>query len=616
MGLTERVAPAFDALDWRAMTLTGQQARNKFDSDHRSRGAGESEHFVQFYEDETYLIASLTEFVRSGLENEEACLVIATRDHLKLLEDSLANEGIDVRESNFKEFYYAVAATEALGRFMVNGWPDKDLFITLFGQLISKATGPGQSLRAFGEMVSVLWKEGKSDAALRLEELWNELARMHAFTLMCAYPMSHFRGENDGRSLLEVCGNHHRIIPAESFPIHSEDDEQLRAITILQQKAGAVEHEISGRKKAEAEKREQQTRLQIAVELAQMGIWEIDLLTRAFHCSTECRTHFGAQDENLNYQGMLKLIHPDDRTAVDKSLQTGMVANSDIYAEFRTMPVNGEYKWIAVRGRCFHNGTHRMLGVSMEITARKRNAEMLEQTVRQRTAELQRTIGELEAFSYSISHDMRAPLRSMRSFADILLDECADSLNEDCRGYLHRIAAAGERMDRLIQDVLTFSRVSRTELKLEPVNLDHLIRGILECYPNLQAPAAEITIEHALPVVSGNAAALTQCFSNLLGNAVKFVPRGTLPKVRIWSEQSPGEPSAFRICIQDNGIGIPVDARDRIFGIFQRLNHSYEGTGIGLSIVKKAMERMGGRVGLESKEGNGSTFWLEIKRPA
>src|SRR3954468_7239601 len=106
MGLTERVAPAFDALDWRAMTLTGQQARNKFDSDHRCRGAGESEHFVQFYEDETYLIASLTEFVRSGLDNEEACLVIATRDHLKLLEDSLANEGIDVRESNFKEFYY------------------------------------------------------------------------------------------------------------------------------------------------------------------------------------------------------------------------------------------------------------------------------------------------------------------------------------------------------------------------------------------------------------------------------------------------------------------------------------------------------------------------------
>jgi signal transduction histidine kinase len=206
------------------------------------------------------------------------------------------------------------------------------------------------------------------------------------------------------------------------------------------------------------------------------------------------------------------------------------------------------------------------------------------------------------------------------------MEEWGDKLGAESRDYLERITRAAERMDRLIQDVLTFSRVARTELTLEPVNLDHLLRGILECYPNLQPPQAEIAIEGRFPYVLANAASLTQCLSNLLGNAVKFVARGAQPRVRVWTEavgtsatsvlansttQLSGG-SLIRLCIRDNGIGIPKEAHEKIFGIFQRLNKHYEGTGIGLAIVKKAAERMGAKVGLQSEPGKGSTFWLEL----
>lgn len=241
------------------------------------------------------------------------------------------------------------------------------------------------------------------------------------------------------------------------------------------------------------------------------------------------------------------------------------------------------------------------------------HAEGLEQQVEQRTASLRETIGELEAFSYSISHDLRAPLRAMQGFASILSEECTDQITPEGREYIRRITAAAERMDRLIQDVLTYSRVSRRDVILEVVDTHQLVRDILDSYPALQRPTADIDIEGHLPPVLATEAVLTQCISNLLGNAVKFVSRSIKPRVRIWAEPAPN-PAFVRIHFRDNGLGINRDAHELIFGMFQRLDKSYEGTGIGLAIVKKGVERMGGRVRLESEPGRGSTFTLELRR--
>jgi PAS domain S-box-containing protein len=241
----------------------------------------------------------------------------------------------------------------------------------------------------------------------------------------------------------------------------------------------------------------------------------------------------------------------------------------------------------------------------------RRHADELEIRVRERTAKLEEAVQELESFSYSVAHDLRAPLRSMRGFGTLLQLECGDSIGEDGKDLIRRINCSAERMDRLITDVLNYSKIVRQEMKMDRVDMDKLLHEIVDTYPVLQSSEATIHFESRLPCVRGNMAALTQCFSNLLGNAVKFVAPGVRPDVWLWS-QSAGE--HVRIFVRDNGVGIPEHGAKRIFEIFQRLHSEseYEGTGIGLAIVRKSVERMGGEVGLESAPGKGSTFWVEL----
>ena len=302
-----------------------------------------------------------------------------------------------------------------------------------------------------------------------------------------------------------------------------------------------------------------------------------------------------------------------------------------------------------------------------EQQLREWNAD-LERRVAERTATLEETISDLEDFSHSITHDLRAPLRAIRSFAQILGEECVTCGRPRAQEHINRITSAAARMDKLIQDVLQYSKLARSELPLEPVDVQALLRGIIESYPAFQPPEVEIQIEGPLPRLLGNEAALTQCFSNLLGNAIKFVPPGTRPSVRVWAErledpkaevripeegrspkpdkcdellpigtdQSPvtkhqsfvtqratrntqnAPPSSsplptVRLWFADNGVGIPKDAQERIFKMFQRLDKSYDGTGVGLTVVRKAVEKMGGKVGLESEPGCGSRFWVELR---
>jgi signal transduction histidine kinase len=293
-----------------------------------------------------------------------------------------------------------------------------------------------------------------------------------------------------------------------------------------------------------------------------------------------------------------------------------------------------------------------------ERQLREWNSE-LERRVAERTASLEETISDLEDFSHSITHDLRAPLRAIRSFAQILGDECLHCGRPQAQEHIQRITRAAARMDKLILDVLQYSRLARSELGLTPVDVQELLRGIVESYPAFQPSEAEIHIDGPLPRVLGNEAALTQCFSNLLGNAIKFVAPGTRPQVRIWAEAKgspksevrspkggpkleavrPSSPPAVpagagaadtalrtsgfglrtsdfpfvRLWFADNGVGIPKEAQDRIFSMFQRLDKSYDGTGVGLTVLRKAVEKMGGRVGLESEPGKGSRFWVELR---
>jgi PAS domain S-box-containing protein len=247
--------------------------------------------------------------------------------------------------------------------------------------------------------------------------------------------------------------------------------------------------------------------------------------------------------------------------------------------------------------------------------ALEENNETLEKIVDERTAKLRELVAELHQVSYAMVHDMRAPLRAMRGFAEMLEEMNNENTPPTARDYRRRIVLAAERLDGLITDGLNYTRILDEQLQLQPVDLHRLITELIETYPDLHADHAEISIEGHLPDVLGNKSLLTQCFSNLLGNAVKFVAPGVKPRVRIWHEalcdQEP-EPACVRIWVEDNGIGLPKEALGRVFQIFHRFHHDYPGTGIGLAIVRKVAERMGGSVGVESQPDRGSKFWVNL----
>jgi PAS domain S-box-containing protein len=242
----------------------------------------------------------------------------------------------------------------------------------------------------------------------------------------------------------------------------------------------------------------------------------------------------------------------------------------------------------------------------------KANVE-LEKRVEERTTQLTEINGQLEAFVYSIAHDLRAPLRSMQAFSTMLLEDYAAGMDETAQNYARRIVRAAESMDTLVLDLLAYGRAARAEIVLEPVNVAEAWTSALAQHEHaIRGKNARIEVAPELPGVLAHEPTFIQVLANLLGNAIKFVPPGTTPHVRL-SAESTGE--KIRLLVADNGIGIPPQYQDRIFRVFERLNgKDYAGTGIGLSIVRKGIERMGGTVGVESAPGTGSRFWVELPK--
>jgi signal transduction histidine kinase len=241
----------------------------------------------------------------------------------------------------------------------------------------------------------------------------------------------------------------------------------------------------------------------------------------------------------------------------------------------------------------------------------QRYSAKLEEKVALRTSQLLDVNQELEAFAYSVSHDLRAPLRALQGFASAILEDYGDGFDSLGKEYAQRLVNAAEYMDRLIQDLLSYSRIARAQLNLSEVSLSLIVaQALIQLEEDLRITEAKVIVEEPLPVMLGNQTVLLQIVNNLLSNALKFVSPNVYPKIRIWGEQRENQ---VRLWIEDNGIGIKEEHRERIFRVFERLHGSetYPGTGIGLAIVRKGMERLGGRVGVESIPNLGSRFWIE-----
>ena len=339
---------------------------------------------------------------------------------------------------------------------------------------------------------------------------------------------------------------------------------------------------------------------------------------------------FGYTAKEAIGQPILMLIPPERQHEESQILRR--IKAGERVEHFETVRVrkDGRLLDISLTISPIKDGQGRIIGASKiarDITERKRiegelaqarqrlqkHSEELEKIVAQRTAALEATNEQLEAFVYSIAHDLRAPLRSMIAYSQLLVDDHSADLNESGKRMLQRIQASSEFMDRLLVDLLAYGRTARAEIEVSHVDVQKAWEcALFQSAPLIEHVQAEITTIQPLPTVLAHEITLGQVLTNLLSNACKFVAEGIRPRIR-FSAEDRGEMA--RLWIQDNGIGIPQDQQDRAFRVFERLNGGrFPGTGIGLSIVRKGVERMMGKVGLESEVGKGTRFWIELPK--
>ena len=245
------------------------------------------------------------------------------------------------------------------------------------------------------------------------------------------------------------------------------------------------------------------------------------------------------------------------------------------------------------------------------LIERERHLLDLEQRVEERTAALTETNRQMESFCYTVSHDLRAPLRAMSGFADLLLEDFAPGLGPDGAKYLERIKAAAVKMGDLTNDLLNYSRTSRIALVMQPLPLDEVVDEVVaSCAFQIHESGTQVVREKLLHCVMGHRESLVQALTNLVINATKFTRPGVLPEIRFRSED---RGQMIRLWIIDNGIGIEPRFQSRIFNIFEKLHgEDYGGTGVGLAIVSRVVERLHGRTGVESDGATGSQFWIEL----
>jgi PAS domain S-box-containing protein len=317
-----------------------------------------------------------------------------------------------------------------------------------------------------------------------------------------------------------------------------------------------------------------------------------------------------------------------ERGAPDANLEAARVAGHYEDESWR-LHKNGSRFWAAVaitpvhdrQGQ--HNGYAQLTRDLTECRKRLDRMQLHTIQVETRSAELERLTAALqeansamESFAYSVSHDLRAPLRAMWGFAEALEEDYRDKLDEPGRRYTRSVMDAARRMDELIEDLLAYTRLSRTEMELAPVDLEAIVREVVhEVCTGDRRCMKSITVTAPLPSVIAHRPALVQVLSNLLSNALKFVAPGIRPQVRVFAE---ARDTRIRLWVEDNGLGIAPEHQTRIFLPFERLHGPgpYPGTGIGLAIVRKGVERMGGATGVNSEPGRGSRFWIELPAAA
>ncbi|MBX3647422.1 MAG: PAS domain S-box protein [Rhodocyclaceae bacterium] len=397
------------------------------------------------------------------------------------------------------------------------------------------------------------------------------------------------------------------LISAEQFGIDGE-------VCVI-----GIVHDITELRQAEGALRESEARLREAQRIGQVGSWDLDIVAKRMTWSDEVFRIFERPPGSFGgtFQDLLSMVHPEDVASMQQTYRSFAGPPGNYGFRHRILTPDGRVKHIHARWEVFvdkEGKPSRALGTAQDITAQvlaneeihHLNAE-LEIRVQERTAELQSANKELESFAYSISHDLRAPLRGIDGFSHLLAEEYGERLDAQGKSYLERVRAAAQRMGHLIDDILELSRVSRHSMRRSQVDLSRLAGEILdELRQGAPARAPTVSIAEGCTAF-GDPQLLRVLMQNLLENAWKYSSREAAPTIEFGRETPDGEAVFF---VRDNGVGFDMKYADRLFTPFQRLHkpEEFEGTGIGLATVARIVHRHGGRVWAESEPGKGTTI--------
>ncbi len=400
----------------------------------------------------------------------------------------------------------------------------------------------------------------------------------------------------------------------------------------------AFKEMVGERDKSVALLRRSKANLAEAQQIANIGNWNWEIQTGTLDWSDEIYRIFGhpPQAFTATYEGFLKSVHPDDHALVTEAVNRALASDDEPYSlDHRIILPDGQIRIVHEQARVFRdesNAAIRMLGTVQDITSRKLAEEELAQyrshletlvekrttTLKQReeelrtlTTHLQASNQELEAFSYSVSHDLRAPLRAIDGFSLALLEDYQDRLDETGHDYLQRIRKGAQKMSRLIDNLLQLSRISRSELKLTDIDLSQLATQVVEELRRGEPTRKiDVTIEPDIQV-RGDATLLGVLLSNLIGNAWKFTQRCDQARIEIGRQREREKEVIF---IRDNGAGFDMKYADKLFSAFQRLHSldQFDGTGVGLATVQRVINRHGGRVWTKAAVGRGATFYFTL----
>lgn len=369
------------------------------------------------------------------------------------------------------------------------------------------------------------------------------------------------------------------------------------------------------RRKTEAALQETEQRLELAIEGAEIGIWDITIPTGRVVYDRRWERMLGYRVEELepNLNAWERLVHPDDLPRILEVWNEHAKGNSPFYeSEFRLRTKSGGWNWVLSRGKAIERDSSgaplRAIGTYLDITARKGAEERLAA----KAQELSRSNAELEQFAYVASHDLQEPLRMITCYCQLLQRRYQGKLDAGADEFIGYAVEGASRMQHLIEDLLTYSRVGTKAKPLEPVDCIAVLKDALANLKVALVQSDAVVTQDPLPTVLADGKQLIQLFQNLIGNAIKY--RGSQRPV-IHVSVEPQE-EAWRFSVRDNGIGLDPQFSDRIFVIFQRLHTKteYPGTGMGLAICKKIVEQHGGRIWVESQPGLGSVFYFSIPR--